>query len=115
MEGIGLKDILALAMKGYKLDEIKELVSLGQTVTETEKKQEETPAADPDTAQPEQAEEQQREKPDTMSEDSEQLKAKIIQLEDKIKVMQEENTRKEVERKMETDEEKLRKIVQDFL
>lgn len=115
MEGIGLKDILALAMKGYKLDEIKELVSLGQTVTETEKKQEETPAADPDTAQPEQAEEQQEEKPDTMSEDSEQLKAKIIQLEDKIKAMQEENTRKEVLGKIETDEEKLQKIVQDFL
>ena len=115
MDNIGLKDILALAMKGYKLDEIKELVSLGNTVSETANHPDTTPdKKDPEPETPEQAEKPEKDK-EEKAEDSEQLKAQIEELKEQIRTLQEEKTKQPVAGENKSDQEILDELVKTYI
>ena len=115
-EKIGLKDILSLAMKGYKLQDIKELVELANTVNvqgSEPKHIEQQP--DPDTMPDKPVDMSDEEKPDKMPTEAEtELKKEIERLKATIKDLQSDNTKKDIQGEVKTDEEKFEDLVKNF-
>lgn len=116
-EKVGIKDIIALALKGYKPGEIKELIDLAKAAnSESGSEQENThPEDHPEQPDGSETEDDEKENPPESS-DSEQLKAEIISLKEKIKELQGDNINKEVNgSENKTDEEKFEELVKNFI
>ena len=116
MSDIGLKDIIGLAMKGYKPGDIKELIEIAKAASAASEPEPDTGSAgdEPEPDKPEPKKEDTEPKKDELSE-AEQLKAEIISLQEKIKEMQSDNINKEVEgKKPLTDEEKFEELVKNY-
>lgn len=116
MGDIGLKDIIGLAMKGYKPGDIKELIEIAKDASAASESEPKTESAEdnPEPENPEPKKEDPEPKKDELSE-AEQLKAEIISLQEKIKEMQSDNINKEVEgKKPLTDEEKFEELVKNY-
>lgn len=116
MSDIGLKDIIGLAMKGYKPGDIKELIEIAKDASAASEPEPDTGSAE-DEPEPENPE-PKKEGPETEKNglsEAEQLKAEIISLQEKIKAMQSDNINKEVEgKKPLTDEEKFEELVKNY-
>ena len=116
-EKIGLKDIIGLAIKGYKPGDIKEILELAERAQQIEEQEETTELVDQtvdDT--PEQDQETDNDDkmdPDSLETESE-LKKEIEALNAKIKKLQEENTQKDLENEPITDQQKFEELVKDF-
>ena len=116
MSDIGLKDIISLALQGYKPGDIKELIEIAKDASAASEPEPETELAkdEPEPDKPEPKKEDPEPKKDGLSE-VDQLKAEIISLQEKIKEMQSDNINKEVEgKKPLTDEEKFEELVKNY-
>ena len=115
-EKIGLKDIIGLAMKGYKPGDIKELLELAESANQKEDLDKATtPDDQAGKDEPEGGQENGvDEKKSEPSETEKELRKQIDELNSKIKTLQDENTKKEVDGKVKTDEEKFVELVKDF-
>ena len=115
-EKIGLKDILALAMKGYKLQDIKELVELANTVNAQGSEPEHIePQPDPDIAPDKPVDLSDEDKPEKMPTDAEtELLKEIERLKATIKDLQADNTKKDIQGEVKSDEERFEDLVKNF-
>lgn len=118
MEGIGLKDIIGLAMKGYKPADIKELISIAtsaQAVEDqgsevvTEGIEEQAQSETSDTSSDAEAE-----KIPAEDQNTNKLQAEIISLQEKIKTLQAENIKKDLQGEVKTDQERFEELVKNF-
>lgn len=121
MEGngkIGLKDIIGLAMKGYKPADIKELISIAATAQAVEDQGSEAVTEDiEDQAQSESSDtslDAEAEKIPAEDQNTSRLQAEIISLQEKIKTLQSENTKKDIQGEVKTDQEKFEELIRNF-
>ncbi len=118
MEGIGLKDIIGLAMKGYKPADIKELISIAATAQAVnDQGSEEVTEGIEDQAQSETSEnssDAESEKTPAEDQDTSKLQAEIISLQEKIKTLQSENIKKDIQGEVKSDQEKFEELVKNF-
>ena len=117
-EKIGLKDIIGLAMKGYKPADIKELISIAATAQAVnDQGSEENTDDNEDQAQSEfsgtSSDEEARTIPDD-DQDTSKLQAEIISLQEKIKTLQSENIKKDIQGEVKSDQEKFEELVRNF-
>lgn len=117
-EKIGLKDIIGLAMKGYKPADIKEIVSIAASVQEVDDQGSEEVTDD--------NEGQAKSEPSDTSSDEEtnttpaedqntiKLQEEINKLQEKIKTLQAENTKKDIQGEVKSDQEKFEDLVKNF-
>lgn len=118
MSEIGLKDIIGLAMKGYKPADIKELLSIAETTqTVNDQGSEDNTEGIEDQAQSESSgvsSDVEDEKTPAEDQDTSKLKAEIISLQEKIKTLQSENIKKDIQGEVKTDQEKFEELVKNF-
>ena len=118
MSEIGLKDIIGLAMKGYKPADIKELLSIAETAQAVNDQGSEDDNEEiEDQAQSESSEgssDAESEKTPAEDQDTSKLQAEIISLQEKIKNLQSENTKKDIQGEVKTDQEKFEELVKNF-
>lgn len=118
MAEIGLKDIIGLAMKGYKPSDIKELISIAETAQEVnDQGSEDGTEGNEGQAQSDSSEDssddETKETPDK-DQDTSKLQADIISLQEKIKTLQAENIKKDIQGEVKTDQEKFEELVKNF-
>lgn len=118
MEGIGLKDIIGLAMKGYKPADIKELLSIAETAqTVNDQGSEENNEGSEGQAQSDSSENPSDDETKTIpaeDQDTSKLQAEIISLQEKIKTLQAENIKKDLQGEVKTDQERFEELVKNF-
>lgn len=118
MGDIGLKDIIGLAMKGYKPADIKELISIAETAqTVNDQGSEGDTGENEDQAQSESSgvsTDGEPEKTPAEDQDTSKLQAEIISLQEKIKTLQAENIKKDIQGEVKTDQEKFEELVKNF-
>lgn len=109
---MNLADILTLAKQGYKPGDIKELISMAETV-EAKPEPEKEPEIKEDPKEPEKAVEDPATEPKESPQPEES--AKIKELEDKIKELQQANISKDISKQQEDPEEILKDLVTSFM
>lgn len=118
MEGIGLKDIIGLAMKGYKPADIKELISIAETSQTVNDQGSEADTGEyEDQAQSESSgvsTDAEAEKTPAEDQETSKLQAEIISLQEKIKTLQAENIKKDIKGEVKSDQEKFEELVKNF-
>lgn len=118
MEGIGLKDIIGLAMKGYKPADIKELIRIAETAqTVNDQGSEDSTEGNEGQAQSESSDsssDAEAEKTPADDQDTSKLQAEIISLHEKIKTLQSENIKKDLQGEVKSDQEKFEELVKNF-
>ncbi len=117
-EKIGLKDIIGLAMKGYKPSDIKELVSIAASVQKVDDQGSEEGTDDNEgQAKSEPSETSSDEETKTTpAEDQNTIKLQdeLNKLREKIKTLQAENTKKDLQGEVKSDQEKFEELVKNF-
>jgi len=118
MENIGLKDIIGLAMKGYKPADIKELISIATTAQAVEDQVSEVVTEEiEDQAQSDSSDTSSDAEIKTIpaeDQNTSNLQAEIISLQEKIKTLQAENTKKDIQGEVKSDQEKFEELVKNF-
>jgi len=108
---LNITDIIALAKQGYKPSDIKELLELGQAAEPGPDDSAQGTEPDDEEPIPDDKPEPDKEDPEK---DAEALRAEIISLNDKIKELQKESTRKDISGDILTDEQKFEELVKNF-
>lgn len=109
---MNLADILTLAKQGYKPGDIKELISTAETV-EAPQEPEKEPDIKEDPKEPEKAIEDTATEPKESPQPEEN--AKIKELEDKIKELQQANISKDISGQQEDPEDIIKDLVTSFM
>lgn len=115
MDNIGLKDIINLAIKGYKVSDIKELISIAKELPTGGEAQASTIEISDPEEKPETENTQEDAEAEEPASDSEALQKKIEALEAKIKELQADNINKDIAGKQKTGEEQFSDFVKSFL
>lgn len=116
------KDIVELAKAGYKPGDVKEIIEAASKLDKTEdvKSVEETAEITPkEDVQPEPEKAEKSEaapgKDATSNDEIENLQKQVKELTEKLKKMQETNTKKDLQGNVQTTEEKLNDIARSFM
>lgn len=110
-------DIVKLALSGWKLSDIKELVELENTMNKIDSKEPEPetePEQEPETEPKPEQEQKQEPEPEPETEPKQESNDKFLKMIEVIKKLQDDNTRKNIEQPK-NEEDILKDMFRDFM